>query len=252
LNGQEHEFLGSSDTTIEHTDPLSNVCQLFSSFCGEKVKLLRSIGFDGLCKLPVHGPTDLRFYLWILNKVDVRRSALHLGPNHTIPITDNDIRLITGLPSTGYCVLRNEKSPLVRRSHASTVKYFLSLGSQDAKFSLDYVESVVRREYNSPMTNEERYGFCVAATLYALSRFLAVDRNQLRLPFELIHSLVDPLQIKSHNWCQLVRKCWLVQAMSVQNQISRGEKTIKVGGCPFIAQVGYRKNIIQISIYQFP
>jgi hypothetical protein len=101
------------------------------------------------------------------------------------------------------------------------------------------------------MTNEERYGFCVAATFYALARFLAVDRNQLRLPFELIHSIVDPLQIKSHNWCQLVRKCWLVQAMSVQNQISRGDKTIKVGGCPFIAQVGSIKNILEIVFFNF-
>jgi hypothetical protein len=162
---------------------------------------------------------------------------LDLGPNSNIPITDNDIRLITGLPCNGYSVLRNERSPLVRRTHASTVKQFLSLGTQDANFSVDYVESVVRREYKFPMSYEEGYGFCVAATLYALASFLAVDRGQVRLPFELIHSLVDPLQIKSHNWCQLVRKCWLVQARSVQNQISQGVKTIKVGGCPFIAQV---------------
>jgi hypothetical protein len=126
---------------------------------------------------------------------------------------------------------------LVRRTHAATVKQFLSLGSQDARFSVSYVESVVKREYKSPMNNEERYGFSVAATLYALASFLAVDRDQVRLPFELLHSLVDPLQIKSHNWCQLVRKCWPVQALSIQKQIRQGEKSIKVGGCPFIAQV---------------
>jgi hypothetical protein len=129
---------------------------------------------------------------------------------------------------------------LVKRSHASTVKKFLSLGSQDARFSVDYVESVVRREYISPMSNEERYGFCVAATFYALASFLAVDKSKMRLPFELIHSLVDPLEIKSHNWCQLVRKCWLIQAMSVQKQISQGVKTITVGGCPLIAKVSFR------------
>jgi hypothetical protein len=159
------------DTTIEHTDTLSNVCLLFSSFRGEKVKLLRSIGFDGLCKFPVHKTTDLRFYLWILSKVDVSRSALHIGPKRTIPITDNDIKLITGLPCRGYCVIRNEKSHLVRRTHAATVKQFLSLGSQDARFSVSYVESVVKREYKSLMNNEERYGFSVAATLYALASF---------------------------------------------------------------------------------
>jgi hypothetical protein len=128
---------------------------------------------------------------------------------------------------------------LVKRSHVSTVKKFLSLGSQDARFSVDYVESVVRREYNSPMSNDERYGFCVAATFYAIESFLAVDNNQLRLPFELIHSLVDPLEIKSHNWCQLVRKCLLIQAMSVQKQLRQGEKNITVGGCPLIAKVSF-------------
>jgi hypothetical protein len=39
--------------------------------------------------------------------------------------------------------------------------------------------------------------------------------------------------------------------MSVQNQISWGDKTIKVGGCPFIAHVGSIKNILKIVFFNF-
>lgn len=213
------------------------MCKLFSTFKGEKVKLLRSIGFAGLCSFPVHQSIDLKFYLWILSKVDCRRSAIVLGSNRKIPIHDYDICLITGLPFRGHTVVSEEYSPLIKRTNASQVKKFLSIGKLDGHFTVPYVQSVVSREYNSPMSEEEQYGFCVCATVYAISSFLAVKSGEVRFPFEIINSLTDPLQIRSHNWCHLVRKNLIKQASYVQNQLSCGNIRIKVGGCPLIAQV---------------
>lgn len=228
---------------------MSNVCKLFSSFSGEKAKLPRSIGFDGLCSFPLHESFDLRFYLWVLTKIDVRRSTINLGANRIIPIQDYDISLITGLPCRGHSAIRNERSPLVKRSHAALVKRFLSVGNQDASFTVRYVESVVKRNFSTPTSAEDRYSFCIAATFYAVASFLSVSAGEVRFPFEIINSLVDPLEIKSHNWCQLARKSLLSQAVNAQDQLSRGLKTIKLGGCPFIAKVG--TNTSGIAIPQF-
>jgi hypothetical protein len=230
-------FLHNKSVKIEYTKDVPNVCEIFSNFSGEKAKLLRIIGFSGLCAFPVHETTDLRFYLWILSKVDVSSSTLDLGNKRTIPIQDCDINLITGLPFSGHSVLRGEKSPLIKKRNASKVKKYLSVGNLDGIFSVPYVEHLVRREYSSPMSEKDRYGFCIAATVLAVAGFLAVEAGAVRFPLELIDNLIDPLQIRSHNWSQLVRNSLISQASYVQNQISAGKHVIKVGGCPIVAKV---------------
>lgn len=57
---------------------------------------------------------------------------------------------------------------------------------------IPYVEHLVRREYSSPMSEKDRYGFCIAATVLAVAGFLAVEAGAVRFPLELIDNLIDP------------------------------------------------------------
>lgn len=88
-------------------------------------------------------------------------------------MSDGDVQLVLGLPSTEDGL---GGSKLFSAQAHQAVKAILGLG-KNSKITLDYVESLLTREYCGKMSTNERNAFKVAVVIFA-DAYLAISTKE--------------------------------------------------------------------------
>lgn len=196
-------FLDNTCVKVKQIDCVGTLAKLFSQFKGQKVQLVKSIGFDGLLSLPLLSSVDDKFYVWLLSKIDATSSCFRLDDQSELPIRDEDINLVFGIPCTGADVISSDIECIskvkVSMIAVNQVRNIIFSGNEKACFTLEYIEHILGKEYNSAMTKSEIDAFKIAVVIYAMSHVLAINGSRNKIPVEIFESLMHPDNIKSVN-----------------------------------------------------
>lgn len=221
---------------------LNKVQIVFSSFAGEKRDLVNSIGFGGLMSMHKQPKISRRLGCWLLSNFDVVTSTIKLCRGVKIKVVDYDVHLVLGLPGDEDALI----GPQLSVSHAhDVVKAILRLG-KNSEITLDYVESLLTKDYGGRMSSEEKDAFKVAAVIFADAHFLAPRTAAYKVNQSIMPYLVDPSCIQNVNWCHHVLSAVKQASMRVKQGLAAGKKSIPLDCCLIFLEVTIQPTVVNV------
>ncbi|PUZ39841.1 hypothetical protein GQ55_9G375200 [Panicum hallii var. hallii] len=109
--------------------------------------------------------------------------------------------------------------------------------------TLEYVESVLLRDYGTQMTEKEVEAFKVATVLYGDTYFIARKGAKASINQEMYKIITETESIPHLNWCGYVLGILLHSAKRVQRSLASGNKTVTLDGCLSFWVVFYLDNV---------
>jgi hypothetical protein len=97
--------------------------------------------------------------------------------------------------------------------------------------TLEYIESVLLRDYGTQMTEKEVEAFKVATVLYADTYFMARKGAKARINQEMYKIITETESISHLNRCGYVLGILLHSAKRVQRSLASRNKTVTLDGC---------------------
>ncbi|TVU02728.1 hypothetical protein EJB05_51760, partial [Eragrostis curvula] len=181
---------------------INKIRNVLGSFVGQKKQLLESIGFGGLLSIHRKNMISRRLAFWLLRNMDNASSSIVLRDGVKIQIKDVDVNLMLGLPHELDGAGRQQLS--ISRA-AEIVKITLGLGKH-ADIRMDYIESLLMKDYCGKMSTKEKSAFKVALVLFVDAHFLAPKSYPAKVNYGLLPYLVDPDLIQRVNWSAYLLK----------------------------------------------
>lgn len=209
------------------------ISSIFSTFDLQKANLLRSIGFDGLLRMPFLKNLNDHLSLWLYQRFDFETMCLHLDGGVDLHIREADVYLIFGIPFEGRPVnygLNQSKETL----RAFQDKLFSQTSS--SCLTLSFLEDILTKEYGPVFSDPEIDAFIIASVLVSMCYLLA-PQTEHEFPTHLIKNFVPDVKPADINWAQFV--LWTVgrAAVHARSQFSSGSKKISMYGCTLLLQV---------------
>uniref|UniRef100_A0A0A9A5J5 Ubiquitin-like protease family profile domain-containing protein n=1 Tax=Arundo donax TaxID=35708 RepID=A0A0A9A5J5_ARUDO len=177
--------------------------------------------------------------LWLLSNMDVKSTSLVLRDGSKISMDEFDVHIILGLPYGGSDIVQSKVLS------SCDMEYFRSLLMlrPGCEITLDYVESVLYRDYGSSMSPRQRQAFKVAAVIYADAFFLGPRGNSPKVNLDILNNIDDPNQIHKKNWSRYVIQSLRAAAGRVQDALNNGNKTFTIDGCLLFVVIFYLDNL---------
>uniref|UniRef100_A0ACD5YDE7 Uncharacterized protein n=1 Tax=Avena sativa TaxID=4498 RepID=A0ACD5YDE7_AVESA len=219
---------------------IERVTSIFSSFVGEKARLVRWIGFGGLLRIGARKSLNDDFSLWLLSILDTDKMALRTGRAMVLSISDLDISIVMGIPHVGIEVDVESK---VQPDVLESVRLKLSLDSPQDRITIPYLEKILTRDYGLVMSYKEEEAFKIATVLYAMTTLLGVQGLIPSIRCFLLNYLVDTSNIHKVNWARYVLSVIKESALSVQQGLASGCTTFVISGCTLALQTFYIDNM---------
>lgn len=209
------------------------ISYMFSSFDIQKVNVLKSIGFDGLLKLPVLDKLNDEFSLWLYQRFDYKKMCLHLDRGIDLPIRDPDVHLAFGIPFKSRPV---DVSKNLSKDSVSSFKQKLFRQTNSSALTMSYLEHILSKDYESSFSPLEADAFKIASVLYSVCYFLAPETKH-QFPMHLIKNFLPDVKPADINWAQFL--LWTVGRGSSHavEQLNEEAKTISIFGCSLFLQV---------------
>ncbi|TVU16114.1 hypothetical protein EJB05_39665, partial [Eragrostis curvula] len=217
---------------------LNKIRNVLGSFVGQKKHLLESIGFGGLLLIHKQPKISRRLAFWLLRNMENPGISIVVRDGAKIQIKDADVNLVLGLPHQ----LDGTRQLLSISRAAEIVKATLGLGKQ-ADIRMDYIESLLMKDYCGKMSIKEKLAFKVALVLFVDAYFLAPKSSPARVNYGLLPYLVDPDSIQGINWSAYLLKVVKEASIKVKHAISRGNKNVSLDCCLIFLEVFYLDNL---------
>jgi hypothetical protein len=215
---------------------IERVTSIISSFKGEKSRLVRWIGFEGLLRIGVRKSLNDDFSLWLLSILDTERMTLRTGRATVFSITEQDMNILMGIPHVGIEVDVDSNVP---EDVMLSICHKLSLDNPQDSITLPFLEEILTRNYGLVMSHKEEEAFKIAFVLYAMTTLLGVQGLAPSIRHCLLNYLVDTSSIRKVNWARYVISVIKEAALSVQEIIASGGRSFVISGCPLAWQVHF-------------
>ncbi|KAJ1292297.1 hypothetical protein BS78_02G381700 [Paspalum vaginatum] len=211
-----------------------------ASFDETKVRLVNSIGFGGLLKIPAIRSINKHLSLWLLTKVDEAHQAIVVDSLRVLTLTGRDVGLVFGIPSTGDPVVCRPRSKGGVANLA--VRQPLNV-PQAEQVSIKFVQEIIEKKYDAGMTEEDEACFKVAFVMFVMASFLAPGAKHDYCSADYWDALAVPSKIQCYDWSSYVLRRLLASASRLRVDLASGRKGSNITCCPLFLQVLYLDSI---------
>jgi hypothetical protein len=220
------------DMTLASTCDCKKINSMFSAFDSQKARIVRSIGFDGLLKLPLHENLNHDLSLWLYKRLDFETMTLQLDGGVQLPLRNVDVHLILGIPFEGTVHQAKRQS----REAVTAFKKKLSIDGIPATLTLSYLEYVLLKDYGPEWSEDEMDPLKIAIVMYSVCYFLAPEMRH-EFPASILCNFIPVVHPEKINWAQLVMWTLSRAAISVQSQLTDENNKVVLFGCSLLLQV---------------
>ncbi|CAL5015641.1 unnamed protein product [Urochloa decumbens] len=215
------------------------VHRIFSTFNQEKREIVQSIGFGCLLNLQPQVKFPRLLVLWLLKNMDAATGTITLPNGDELSVTEKDVQIVLGIPKSDSNV---NCCYTLTSLDEFRVRHVLMMQTGDV-LTLDFIETVLLRNYGEKMSERQTEAFKVAVVLYADAYFMAPKGAKVKLNQEIFKKLENTNSIQYLNWCGYVLRLLLQSADRVQQSILSGNKTVTLDGCLLFLVVFYLDNV---------
>ncbi|CAL5048747.1 unnamed protein product [Urochloa decumbens] len=230
----------------------NKVSEIFRKFRGQKASLVRSIGFEGLLRIPQQHNLDDTLTVWLLKRFDPNKMAICLDNGACLPIRDIDVHLVLGIPFEGDPIvgceqLCNDVVCALRQAlfTDNTIEGCIE-GPRSVpcpSFTLEYLEHILVKDYGDSMTEQEKSAFKIAIVLFSMAYFLAPSQPFYAFPVSILNNFVSAGEPKMYNWARFVLITLAEAAKHIQSQLSEHKEALMIYGCSLLIQIFYLDNL---------
>ncbi|TVU03795.1 hypothetical protein EJB05_50642, partial [Eragrostis curvula] len=157
-----------------------------------------------------------------------------------IPVVDYDVKLVLGLPDACFSKLRPSTAVSLAMN---IVKGILKL-SRTAEITLDYVESLLVKEYDGKMSIKDKEAFKVAVVLFVDAYLFSPSSGQAKINNSVCPYLVNPNSIDKVNWSAYVLRAVKEASRKVKKSLASGNKSVSLDCCLILLQVRPAEQVI--------
>ncbi|CAM0907736.1 unnamed protein product [Alopecurus aequalis] len=218
--------------------PIS-VSNIVKTFNDEKKNLVRAMGFGGMLKLP-DIVNNREFSHWTLSRVSCDDVAIRLEDGSLLPFCEEDVHKVLDIPCTGKELLMpsNEEIAAIKQIICQRFKV-----TDYKSINRALLDDILSREYQSPMSEDEKAAFKTAFVMLVMTKFLAPQSLLDNICPRYFIALRDLDDIPNWNWARYIISDIISAARLLGNKLSDEVKCSYMNGCVIFLQVFYLDNV---------
>lgn len=218
------------------------ISSIISKFDPMKRDLVKDIGFGGMLHMPQNNKVCRRFSVWLLRHIDVSIKSIVINQSTVIPIKDEDMKRVLGIPAGSMKLFGLGKEPSEK---SDFIKFAIGSVSTDATETscLKAAEEILLKDYGDSMTREETDRFKVSFVVFVTGHFLVAKSRINHGSDDYWGALLETKKICQYNFCSMVIDEIMESAARVQADLKANKIVKYVSGCSLGLQViyaGYR------------
>ncbi|XP_062197480.1 uncharacterized protein LOC133900380 [Phragmites australis] len=229
-----------SSSAATSRSSLKKFCTIVQTFNDYKKDLVRSIGFGGMLHLPRIKKLNIKFSMWLMQKVDCQARSIRIDDNRVLQLIPNDVSTVFGIPCGPKDILGPDA--FITQEAINFLQSSIGMSDKHPR-SLKAVESVLRLEIINTSSKMLVEAFKVAFVVFAMGNVLTPSAKHDYVNVNFWGALSRSEEIYQFNWAAHVLNTLVDAARKVQSDLARKRTVSNISGCHIFLQVLYLDNL---------